>query len=629
MMYYVAFIVPILTVFYLYRLLTSSSGSEFTDNSIDAFISDDAVEKKDEPKERSNKYKKDYTVEGRQILILYGTEYGCSEEIAKLLYDRIKDLNAVNSELCLQPRVINIRDYQMLDFSREQLCFIVISTSGDGVPPTEARPFYEHLLSTDIPVDHLKFSLLALGDSNYPQFCKTGRTVHERMLHLGADSVIDRQDVDMEDWSVINKWIDSVTVYIPSASLNISLDYIQHKHISEELFSRNTPFMAILKTKRLLTVCDGENDKETIHCEFDITGSGLTWTSGDALGIYPQNNPSEVNYLIQCMHCTGNEKVTKPSWAYQQNDDTTECESTLTSILTKYYDLKSVKLELLKALKFNVTESEERTKIDNLINKDTSQASEHVQNYLKEREVADVLADFKSHSLPVTDLLKCMKSLQPRYYSISSSPKKNCNKVCVTAAVVRYKTLGRPRTGVTTTFLNDRCEIDDCCPIFMSRNPDFRLPADSQIPIILIGPGTGIAPFIAFIQEREMEASSAATWLYFGCRHKDKDYLYKSQLEKWNLDGTIRLSVAFSRDQDQKIYVQDLLQRDAEEIWRLINKENASIFVCGDAKHMAHDVHLTLTNIVTEKGSLDKSKAAIYLKEMEENSRYEKDVWVV
>ncbi|XP_053375393.1 NADPH oxidoreductase A-like [Mercenaria mercenaria] len=538
-------------------------------------------------------------------------------------------MNSENSEFCLQPRVINARDYRIIDFTKEQLCFVVISTSGDGVPPTDARPFYEFLLCSETRIDHLKFSVLALGDSNYPQFCKTGRTVRERMGNLGAACVIGRQDVDMEDWAVINKWIDSATKYIPSAHLSTSLDYIQHDDITEEKYSRNRPFMAILKTKHLLTVCGHENDKETIHCEFDITGSDLTWTSGDALGIYPQNNPPEIDYLIKAMHCSGKEQVSKPSWAYQDSNDEHESKCTLSSVLLKYYDLKSVKLDLLEALKQNVSNGEEKSLIESLFEKDVLQSNNLPQNYLKEREVADILMDFKSHTLSVNKVLSCMKSLQPRYYSISSSPKKDGNKVCVTAAVVRYETLGRSRTGVTTTFIHDRLDIDNICPVFMSRNPDFRLPDNSQVPVILIGPGTGIAPFIAFIQEREMEASCGLTWLYFGCRHKDRDYLYKSQLEKWAADDVVRLSVAFSRDQDKKVYVQDHIQRDSQAIWQLIHKENASIFICGDAKHMAHDVHVTLINTVAEEGGMDKNEAAIYLQRMEENSRYQKDVWVV
>lgn len=259
----------------------------------------------------------------------------------------------------------------------------------------------------------------------------------------------------------------------------------------------------------------------------------------------------------------------------------------------------------------------------------TSKTNNLLQEYVQEREVADVLADFKSHTLPCSQVLNCLKSLQPRYYSISSSPKKSSNVVCITAAVVRYTTLDRSRTGVATTFLNDRLHIGDMCPVFMSRNPDFRLPSNNEVPVILIGPGTGIAPFIAFIQEREMEVSCGPTWLYFGCRHKEKDFLYKSQLEYWASKNVIRLSAAFSRDQSTKVYVQDHLKRDSCKIWQMIDQDHACIFVCGDAKHMAHDVHTTLLDIVSKNGGMDTDDAAVYLQNMEESSRYQKDVWVV
>lgn len=224
--------------------------------------------------------------------------------------------------------------------------------------------------------------------------------------------------------------------------------------------------------------------------------------------------------------------------------------------------------------------------------------------------------------------VSCLKQLQPRYYSISSSPIVDNNTVCVTAAVVRYKLLGQPREGVTTTYLQDRLEVRDRCPVFMSRNPDFRLPSNNNVPVILIGPGTGIAPFRAFIQEKEKQENPGPVYLYFGCRHRNKDFLYKEELEKWEQNGLISLKVAFSRDQSQKVYVQDLLLKDSKLLWQLIDQDKASIYVCGDAKHMAHDVHQALLSVLQSEGQMNLQKSVQCLKELEDNSRYEKDVWV-
>ncbi|KAL4223334.1 hypothetical protein ACF0H5_016805 [Mactra antiquata] len=633
MSYVLAVIVVILSLVYaFYRFLNVTSGSDFADNSIDAFIIPDAGDSKLK-KNVSNsetKYKADYTEEGRQILILYGTEYGCSEDIAKLLFDKIKTLNEHIELPPFQPRLINARDYKVIDFTREQVVFIVISTSGDGVPPTDSRPFFEFLHTNDIRINHVRYSVLALGDSNYPQYCKTGRMIDNRLQQLEGECIIPRHDVDMEDWSVINAWIHSIMIYLPSATLQTALDYIHHHDIIEETYSRTKPFMATLKDKYLLTIMETDVDKETIHCEFDISDSDLTWMSGDALGIYPHNNPDDVKLLLESMKCSGTETTNKLGWAYQLSEDKQHDDVyTLYDVLLKWYDLKVVKYELMELIASNITGRNELEYVYKLIKHGDSKSNCVLQTYIKKHEIVDVLNDFKSHTLPWQQILSCMRYLQPRYYSISSSPRKDNSTASVTAAVLRYVINDRQGTGVTTTYLYDRLCIGDKCPVFMSRNPDFRLPIDHTLPIILIGPGTGIAPFMAFIQEREMMKSSGPIWLYFGCRHKEKDYIYRKQLEQWSNNNVIRLSVAFSRDQEKKQYVQDKLYEDRIDIWKLIDNGNASVFVCGDAKHMAREVHTTLTYIVSDEGHMNEDAAVEYLNQMEKSARYQKDVWVV
>lgn len=206
----------------------------------------------------------------------------------------------------------------------------------------------------------------------------------------------------------------------------------------------------------------------------------------------------------------------------------------------------------------------------------------------------------------------------------------NSNTVCVTAAVVRYSTLGQDREGVTTCYLQDQLQPGDQCPVFISRNPDFRVPSNSKTPLILIGPGTGIAPFRAFLQERALlsEEERGKIVLYFGCRHKNKDFLYRNELENLEEKSVICLRPAFSRDQKEKIYVQDLLLQDGSLIWNLINKEEAAVYICGDAKHMAHDVHKVLLQIIVMQGRTTQDEAELFLKGLETQGRYQKDVWV-
>ncbi|KAH3889663.1 NADPH oxidoreductase A-like [Dreissena polymorpha] len=638
MFLYFGFAMVAVVVFYVYRVITTSSGSDFHDNSIDAFIVEDTGLDKNISKSRTNRYQQDYLTEGRQVLILYGTEYGCSEEIAKLLYDRLKRLNSDNEDIPLQPRVINVRDYALIDFQREHVTFVVISTSGDGVPPSDAVDFCSYVKDTDIPgMSRCKFSVLALGDSNYPQFCKVGRFIHERFIEMGGECVVPQTDVDMEDWTVINKWLDSVvhcltTMYIPS-----QLDYIQHGSITvEDHYSRKTPFLATLKVKLPLTKMSTGDDKETIHCEFDITGSGLAWQPGDALGIYPENNPSEVEALLDAMKCSGEEVVPVPSWVYQTGIKSPDVQP-LSVILRRFFDLKSVKVDLLEALLGHNKNEVELKKLDLLLQDGVSKSNTQLHQYLEHREVADVLQDFSSHQLPWKQILANLKCLQPRYYSIASSSKTDSNMVSIAAAVIRYTTLGKPRTGVTTTFLQDRCIVGDTCPVFVSHNIGFHLPADTRWPLILIGPGTGLAPFMAFIQERAMEMSQMRPGqqfgeirLYFGCQHREKDFLYRHQLESWDQAGIISLRTAFSRDQAHKVYVQHLIHEDAVHIWRMLDQENAHIYVCGDAKHMARDVHVTLTKVIKGQGHMSQKEAELYLQNLEQNcARYQKDVWVI
>ncbi|KAL3856423.1 hypothetical protein ACJMK2_011185 [Sinanodonta woodiana] len=597
------FVIPLLVIFisYIYSTLTKTTGSCYEDNSFDAFIDKNSNTGSNSgdvtQKSSHSKYTVEYTTEGKQILILYGTEYGFSEEVAKHLFDRICEQQGLDP--LLQPRLVNASQYDCLDLSREQLCALLISTSGDGVPPTDARPFYDFMMSAPIDLHHLQFSVLAMGDSNYPQFCKTGRTLESRLLQMGGESIIPRQDVDMEDWSAINSWISKFINFLTSANLRINVDYLRLKH-EEEGYNRHRPFMATLKVKRLLTLCQGPGDKETIHCEFDITGSDLTWTSGDAVGIHPQNNESEVDRLLKCMKCSESEPVHIPDWAYKVDENQLGKQVNLQQALMKYYDLKNVKTDLLLALQDSLKDSKQKITMAELLREGVSKANYKLKEYLSDKEVADVLEEYDSHTLPHHEILRCMKPLQPRYYSISSSPLIDSKTVCVTAAVVRYELLGIPRTGVTTTFLQDRLEVGEKCPVFMSRNPDFRLPGDHKIPVILVGPGTGIAPFRAFIQERET----------------------------WKKEELISLHVAFSRDQERKVYVQHLLVRDEAIIWKLIDQDTAYVYVCGDAQHMAHDVHNALLHIVQNQGHLEENEAMTYLQNLESQARYQKDVWV-
>ncbi|XP_060074915.1 NADPH oxidoreductase A-like [Ylistrum balloti] len=614
---------------YIVYTLVSSSGSDFEDNSIDAFIIQEGSASETQntvDKHKDGRYMKPYDTEGKQVLILYGTEYGFSEEVAGKLFDRIISMSNPDDDGPLQPRLVNVKHHEYVDLSKEQIIFVVISTSGDGVPPTDARGFYDNLMSSEEDLSHCRYSVLALGDSNYPHFCKVGRDINRRLSKRSADPVVESRDVDMEDWSVITCWMNDVIEYLRTCNLRVCMDYLQiMTDGSSEEHDRHQPFMATLKVKNLLTDAPKcADDKEVIHCEFDITGSNMAWTSGDALGIYPENNVGHVAAILDLLTWVDKEMLTVPHWAYQPHSDT----ANMRTLLIKYYDIKTIKPELLQTLQTVVTNTTQREMLSRLLHSGTGKSNLALQEYMSVREVRDVLQEYRSIRLSPQQLLPCLKPLQPRYYSISSSPLKDATTVCLSMAVLRYETLSVGREGVTTTYLQDRIHVGQECPVFMSHNPDFRLPDNHAIPVILIGPGTGIAPFRAFIQEREQHCDRGEVHLYYGCRHRFGDFLYKEELEKYSRNGVICLRVAFSRDQAKKIYVQHLLRDDSTLIWDLVTKRNGHVYVCGDARRMAKDVHEALTDIIQSCGQLERNKATDYLRKIEREGRYQKDVWV-
>ncbi|XP_019647307.1 PREDICTED: NADPH oxidoreductase A-like [Branchiostoma belcheri] len=616
-----------LLIAYVLHTLLTTSGSSYGGNSLEAFISHEGDPETDQLIDTSaDRYLVNYTDPGKQVLVMFGTEYGCSEEVAKKLFDSVASLRLDGSGARLQPRLVNAQQHSAVDWSQECVLLLVISTSGDGVPPTDARDFYDWMLGTqDVEMSHLHYSVLALGDSNYPHFCRTGRSLDKRLTDLRATQLVPRSDVDQEDWSVIDSWVDAVLDVLPAVAIETKLDYLSLDAVScDQAYNRTRPFMATMMVKRNLTVQETEEDKETIHCEFDLTGSGLTFTAGDALGIYPQNNPAEVRAVLKALQASGTEMVVPPTWVYQPQPAGKIC---LEEALIKYYDLKHVNPELVKLLTKHTSDKRERIEGERLLKDGLSKSNIVLWSYLQSNEVVDVLKKFHRAHPPLHLLLSKLKGLQPRYYSIASSPVLDPEKASITAAVLRYSLHGIPRAGVTTTYLQDRLQVNHSCPVFISQNPDFRLPSNNNLSIIMIGPGTGIAPFMAFIQERVATSASGDNLLYFGCQHRNKDFLYKNELETWAKNGSLRLRVAFSRDQDKKVYVQDLLRKDAKEILRHL-QNGAHIYVCGDARHMAHDVHQALTDICQEQGDMDSEQARTFLLELEHANRYQKDVWV-
>ncbi len=452
------------------------------------------------------------------------------------------------------------------DLSGEVRLALVTSTYGEGEMPDNAQGFWDALIDESAArLEHLEYAVLALGDRNYTQFCEAGRKFDARLEELGARRLMPCVECDVDYEADALKWFRSLTV---SDSDEAAGGTSKSDDIAEEVgYGKKNPYPALLKTNLVL---NGEGaGKETRHLELVLEGSGMEYEIGDALGVMPTNCPDFVQEILTAAGFDGEEAVRTANGS----------EGSLRNALLQTYDL--------------------RTFVDAL----------------------------PSGGKSVEELLAPLRGLQPRLYSISSSPKAHPGEVHLTVAVVRYELDGLARKGVCSTFMADRVLGDARVPVFVHKAPHFKLPSDPAAPVIMVGPGTGIAPFRAFLEERRSLGSNGKNWLFFGDQKKSTDFLYQAQLEEWQNDGFLtRLDVAFSRDQEEKIYVQHRMLEEAAELWAWL-ENGAYFYVCGDAKRMAKDVDDTLHRVAELAGGLSAEEAIQYFKKMKSGKRYLRDVY--
>ncbi|KAF6003481.1 hypothetical protein F1559_000946 [Cyanidiococcus yangmingshanensis] len=567
--------------------------------------------------------------DGFPVLILYGTEYGFSRQVAAQVAAQLSQRFGGR----VSPRVLNMLHYRVLDFRRELVVLIVCSTTGDGVVPSDARELADLLAAQAVALpQNAQYAVLALGDRAYPHFCRAGRLFSEWMQSLlpAKDSELtSRAEVDQEDWPTIDGWLESVIVALSARLTQMEYlypgsDYLQENierggsyladlaNDSSRRYSKDAPFMARLVVRRLLTRILEQGDKETYHIELDITGSGLNYTPGDALGIVPRNAPDVVRDTLAALHMRGDELVDGACSVRQWLEERADLKHIRGATL---FDALIASLDGSAALK-------ERELAETL-----RRDHQAMEAFLQGRELVDVLHSFPSARLPVHKLPEVVRPLQPRFYSIASSPiVHGTDRIALTVAVVRYHIHGRDHKGVATCYLADQVQLGDLVPVFLSRNPDFRLVTDPQCPIIMVGPGTGVAPFRAFAAERK--SCSGRTLLFFGSRYRDRDFLYADEWDALVKQGNLELHTAFSRDQAEKRYVQHRLLERASDIFHLIWEQCAHIYVCGDAARMARDVDQALRKILATEGSLNAQQVEEFMQQLERNQRYQRDVWV-
>lgn len=374
------------------------------------------------------------------------------------------------------------------------------------------------------------------------------------------------------------------------------------------LYSRKNPFPAKLKTNRKLTK-EG-SAKDTRHFEIELTGSGLAYEVGDSLGVFPTNNPALVEELLGVLGFSGEEQVPDPNGN----------PVTIREALTSHYVITGKDKKLLAAI------AEKDSAAAHFLPMTTPEGKAELDAYVWGREVIDPLLAHPAAKFTPEEFVKCLRKLQPRLYSIASSLKAKPNEVHLTVAAVRYESHGRKREGVCSTFLADRAG-EGPVPVFVHTAKHFRVPEDPATPVIMVGPGTGIAPFMAFLQERKATAASGRNWLFFGDQKAATDFLYREELEAWQKEGVLhRLSTAFSRDQAEKIYVQHRMLEEAAELYAWL-EQGAYFYVCGDASRMAKDVDAALHQVVEKAGGKAPEEAAAYVEELKKSKRYRKDVY--
>jgi sulfite reductase (NADPH) flavoprotein alpha-component len=376
----------------------------------------------------------------------------------------------------------------------------------------------------------------------------------------------------------------------------------------DSVYSRKNPFPAHVICEKVLT--QAGSGKETIHFELGLAGSGLRYEVGDSLGVFPSNDSAEVDELLKVAGLDGDEAVETTDGATKK----------LRDILHRDVTLREPSRQLLAAVLEKCPDKEELAELVD------PEAKAVMDEWLEGREVIDILLEYPGAKFTAPELVKVLRKLQPRLYSIASSQKACPESVHLTVAIVRYESHGRKRQGVCSTFLADRAK-DSPVPVFVHSAKHFRPPEDTAAPVIMVGPGTGIAPFRAFLQDREQTGAQGKSWLFFGERNRATDFFYAEEFQRWQAGGVLRrLDTAFSRDQAEKVYVQHRMLENAEELWKWL-EEGAYFYVCGDASRMAKDVDEALHRIVETSGGKSAEDAAAYVAELKKAKRYRKDVY--
>ena len=536
------------------------------------------------------------------ITLISASQTGNARRVAEALRD---DLQAAQ----LNVKLVNAGDYKFKQIASEKLLVVVTSTQGEGEPPEEAVALHKFLFSKKAPkLTDTAFAVFGLGDTSYEFFCQSGKDFDNKLAELGGERLLDRVDADVEYQDAAAEWrtrvVEVLKARAPAAAPSQLLTSGSVNEIHTSPYTKEAPLTATLAVNQKITGRDSEKDVR--HIEIDLGDSGLRYQPGDALGVWYQNDPALVKELVELLWLTGAEPVTVDGKTLP-----------LAEALEWHFEL-TVNTGNIVENYATLTRSESLLPLVG----DKAQ----LQHYAATTPIVDMVR-FSPAQLDAQALVDLLRPLTPRLYSIASSQAEVESEVHVTVGVVRYDIEGRARAGGASSFLADRVEEDGEVRIFIEHNDNFRLPANPQTPVIMIGPGTGIAPYRAFMQQRAAEGAEGKNWLFFGNPHFTEDFLYQVEWQSYVKEGVLsRIDLAWSRDQQQKVYVQDKLREQGAELWRWIN-DGAHIYVCGDANRMAKDVEQTLLEVIAEYGAMDAEAADEFLSELRVERRYQRDVY--
>lgn len=536
----------------------------------------------------------------RPLTVLFGTQTGNAESIGESIVSMAGDYG-------LTAELLDMDDIEIDDLPKIERLLVICSTYGEGEMPDNAEILWEALTEDDAPsLNEMNFSVLALGDKSYDDYCKAGIDWDERLAELGANRVTNRVDCDVDFEDDADKWciaaLDAIKDTGSEAAEPAPAAVTKSPKVDKPAFDRKNPFPANILVNKVIS--GAKSSKEIVHFEISLTGSGLTYEAGDALNIVPQNDPELVQLLLAHLGLSGDELIDGAK---------------LSAVLKTTYDIKLPTGPFLDAVAKKSGDDELNRMLEN-------NDREALNAYLWGRDVVDFIIDLKV-TFAADEFVNLLRKLQPRAYSISSSSKKHEDEVHLTISSVRYNSFERKHEGVASCYLADRVGENAKVGVYFSPNKAFRVPEDGTKPIIMVGPGTGIAPFRAFLEEREATQAQGGNWLFFGDRKAADDYIYQDEIEAWQETGLLtKLDLAFSRDQSDKIYVQTRMKENGAELFEWL--ENGGYFyVCGDATYMAKDVDQTLQDIIAKHGNLDEAGVKTYMNTLKKAKRYVRDVY--